>query len=118
MLTEIPDVPPGVIGFEVHGKIRSEDYQDILMPAVNNAAANGEVRIVLVFPTFEGLEGGAFWQDVKVGVENWSAWKRIALVTDVEWMKHGSDWFGWMTPGEVKHFALAERATAITWAAG
>jgi len=25
--------------------------------------------------------------------------------------------FGWMTPGEVKHFRSAERATAIAWAA-
>ena len=30
-------------------------------------------------------------------------------VTDVDWMRHGVDWFGWMTPGEVKHFPLAER---------
>jgi hypothetical protein len=25
--------------------------------------------------------------------------------------------FGWMTPGELKHFPLAERAAAIAWAA-
>jgi hypothetical protein len=42
----------------------------------------------------------------------------MALVTDVDWMRHGTDWFGWMVPGEVKHFALAERAAAIAWAAG
>jgi hypothetical protein len=26
--------------------------------------------------------------------------------------------FGWMTPGEVKHFPLAEWPAAIAWAAG
>jgi hypothetical protein len=118
MLTEIRDLPSGVIGFEVSGKLQSEDYRDVLLPAVRKAAADGEVRIVVVFPTFEGLEGGAFWQDAKLGVEEWGAWKRIALVTDVEWMKHGTDWFGWMTPGEIKHFELSERAEAIAWAAG
>ena len=41
-----------------------------------------------------------------------------ALVTDVDWMRHGVNWFGWMTPGEVKHFPLDERAEAIAWAAG
>jgi hypothetical protein len=117
MLTEIADVPSGVIGFEVSGKIRGEDYQDVLLPALRDAAATGELRIVIVIPEFEGLEGGAFWQDAKAGLENWGAWKRIALVTDVEWMKHGTDWFGWMSPGQVKYFPLAERAEAIAWAA-
>jgi SpoIIAA-like len=41
----------------------------------------------------------------------------IALVTDVEWMMHLSNLFGWMTPGEFKHFPLNERDAAVTWAA-
>jgi hypothetical protein len=53
-----------------------------------------------------------------MGVEHWRAWKRIALVTDIEWMTRGSEWFGWMTPGELKHFPLAERTAAIAWATG
>jgi SpoIIAA-like len=118
MLNELPDLPSGVIGFEVSGKLRTEDYRDILQPALQAAAATGEVRVVIVIPKFEGFSGGALWQDLKMGVEHWRAWKRIALVTDVEWMAHGTDWFGWMTPGEVKHFPLAERPAAIAWAAG
>jgi hypothetical protein len=118
MLKEIPDLPSGVIGFEVSGKLRTEDYRDILLPALQAAAATGDVRIVIVMPKFEGFSGGALWQDLRMGVEHWRAWKRIALVTDVEWMAHGTDWFGWMTPGEVKHFPLTERAAAVAWAAG
>ena len=26
--------------------------------------------------------------------------------------------FGWMTPGEVRHFPLAQRDEAVAWAAG
>jgi hypothetical protein len=118
MLKEIPDVPPGVIGFEVTGKLETGDYRDVMLPALQKAAAAGDVRIVIVMPEWEGVSGGAMWQDLKMGVEHWRKWKRIALVTDVEWMKHGTDWFGWMTPGEVKHFPMAERAAAIAWAAG
>ena len=118
MLTKIGDLPAGVIGFEVAGKLRAEDYRDTLQPELGKAAANGEVRVVIVIPEFEGFSGGALWQDLKSGVEHWRAWKRIALVTDVEWMVHGTEWFGWMTPGEVKHFPLAERSAAIAWASG
>ena len=118
MLNEMPDLPPGVIGFEASGKLRAEDYRDTLLPALQRAAAGGEVRIVIVIPKFEGFSGGAMWQDLKMGVEHWSAWKRIALVTDIEWMVHGTEWFGWMTPGEVRHFPLADRDAAVEWAAG
>jgi hypothetical protein len=117
MLTAIPDLPPEVIGFEVSGKLEADDYRNVLIPAIQGAAAEGEVRIVIVMPKFEGFAGGALWQDLKMGVENWRAWKRMALVTDVDWMRHGTDWFGWMVPGEVKHFPLAEQPAAIAWAA-
>ena len=120
MITELTDLPEGVIGFETSGKLQAEDYRDVLLPAVEQAAAGGSggVRIVIVIPSFEGLTPEAMWEDLKMGVTNMRVWKRIALVTDVEWMRHMTSMFGWMTPGEVKHFPLAERDAAITWAAG
>ena len=73
---------------------------------------------MIVIPEFHGMSGGALWLDLKVGVEHLRAWKRIALVTDIEWMKQMTTLFGWMTPGEVRQFSLAQRDEAIAWAAG
>jgi hypothetical protein len=53
-----------------------------------------------------------------MGVQNLRAWKRTALVTDIDWMSNMIAIFGWMTPGEVKHFPLGERDAAIAWASG
>lgn len=63
------------------------------------------------------MTGGALWEDLKVGVEHLRAWKRIALVTDIEWMRHLTALFGWMTPGEIRVFPLDERAEATAWVA-
>ena len=117
MMQELTDLPAGVIGFEATGKLRAEDYRDVLLPAIERAAS-GDLRIVIVISDFDGLTGGALWQDLKMGIEHMRGWKRIALVTDIEWMIHMTSMFGWMTPGEVEHFALAERDAAIAWAAG
>ena len=57
------------------------------------------------------------WQDLKLGAEHLTNWKRIALVTDIDWMVHLTSLFGWMTPGELKHFLLADREAAIAQAA-
>jgi stage II sporulation SpoAA-like protein len=117
MIKELTDLPTGVIGFETSGKLQAGDYRDVLLPALERAAKSGEVRFVIVIPAFEGMSGGAVWQDLKVGFEHLRAWKRIALVTDVEWMRHMTNLFGWMTPGETKTFSVAERDEAIKWAA-
>lgn len=117
-MKELTDLPAGVIGFEASGKLQAEDYRDVLLPAIERAAAQGDVRCLIVITDFDGLTGGALWQDLTMGVEHLGAWKRIALVTDVEWMRHMTSMFGWMTPGKVKHFTLAERADAVAWLAG
>lgn len=118
MMKELSDLPAGVIGFEASGKIRAEDYRDVVLPALERAAAAGEVRFVIVMRDFDGMSGGAMWQDLKVGIEHLRAWKRIALVTDIAWMRDLTSLFGWMTPGEVKTFLLAQQEEAIGWAAG
>jgi hypothetical protein len=118
VIKELSDLPPGVVGFEATGTLRAEDYRDVVLPALERASASGEVRFVVIIPEFHGMSGGAVWQDLKMGVEHFRAWKRIALVTDIEWMNAMTSLFGWMTPGEVRHFPLAQRDEAIAWAAG
>jgi SpoIIAA-like len=119
VIRELTDLPDGVVGFEGEGKLHADDYKNTLIPAIERLIAEkGAVRAVLVFPQFDGLSAGGTWQDLKMGVEHLTKMKRIALVTDVDWMTHVVHLFGWMTPGEVKTFALAERQAAIDWAAG
>jgi SpoIIAA-like len=117
MIKELSDMPAGVIGFEASGKLGAEDYRGVVLPALERAAAAGEVRFVIVMRDFDGMSGGALWQDLRVGAEHFRAWKRIALVTDIDWMKQMTSLFGWMTPGEVKTFPLAQRDEAVEWAA-
>lgn len=118
MIKQLNDAPPGVIGFEVAGRIEAEDYRDVVLPALERAAQNGEVRFVIIMPEFHGMSAGAVWQDLKIGIEHLRAWKRIAVVTDVDWIHHLTNLFGWMTPGETKTFSLQQRQEAMAWVAG
>jgi len=117
MIKELGGMPPGVIGFEATGTLGGEDYRDVVLPALERAAAGGDVRFVVVIPEFRGMSGGALWQDLKAGVGHLRSWQRIALVTDIEWMSHLTTLSGLMAPGEIRHFPLAQRAEAIAWAA-
>lgn len=118
MIEELQDLPAGVVGFQASGKIAATDYRDVVLPALERAFAEGEVRFVIVMTNFEGMTGGALWQDLKVGFEHLRGWKRIAVVTDIEWVHHLTGLFGWMTPGETRTFPLKQRDEAISWVAG
>ena len=119
MLQPIAALPEGVLGFEASGEIQPSDYRDTLMPAVRDVWERGdEIRIVLVFERWSGMSSGAVWEDLKVGMKHLTKWKRIALVTDLDWMITVTSLFGWMTPGELKRFPVAERDRAIAWVAG
>ena len=118
MITQLDGLPSGVIGFEATGKIAAEDYRDVVLPTLQQAMKTGDVRFVIVIPDFDGISGGALWQDLKMGVEHLRGWKRIAVVTDIAWLTQLTDLFGWMTPGETKTFPLAQRDQAIEWVSG
>lgn len=112
MIEVLDDMPAGVIGFEASGTLEADDCRTVILPALVQAAEGGEVRFLIIMRDFQRMTGGALWEDLKVGVEHLKAWKRIALVTDIEWMRHLAALFGWMTPGETRVFPLDERAEA------
>ena len=118
MIKQLDDLPEGVVGFQASGKLSATDYRDVVFPVLERAFKSGEVRFLIVITDFGGMSGGALWQDLKVGVEHLRGWKRVALVTDIDWMTHATHLFGWMTPGETKTFPLDQREEAIAWVAG
>ena len=116
MIRVLDDLPDGVLGFEATGRLTADDYTEVLAPAIEAASAAGKMRILLDFSAnFDGLEAGAIWQDLKIGVRDWRAWERIALVTDHAWMRDGLHLFAWAVPGEAKAFPADDRAEAIRW---
>lgn len=55
------------------------------------------------------------WEDLKVGVEYWRRWERIAIVTDVTWIGQVMAVFRFLMPGQVRVFPLGEKAAAVSW---
>jgi hypothetical protein len=84
------DMPAGTVGLRAWGKLSRAAYRDVLEPTLGEAVESGELRLLFVLTDFEGLEPGAWIEDVKTGLEvlvrHHSAWKRFALLTDVEWV--------------------------------
>ena len=118
MITVIPDMPPGTVGFEATGRVSREDYADVLVPAVEAAAAGGPVRLLYVLgDDFESYSPGAMWSDTRLWAGNVGAWERIAVATDVDWVENALHAFAWMVPGKVRVFDDDEVDEAKAWLA-
>ena len=122
MIERIDEMPVGTIGLRASGKLSRDDYRQVLEPALQEAIDAGELRLLFVLTDFDGLEPAAVPEDVKTGLSAWlghhSAWKRFALVTDVEWVAKAMQMFAWMTPGEVMIYELDRLEDARAWVAG
>jgi len=122
MIERIEDMPAGTVGLRAQGKLTKRDYREVLEPALSEAVESGELRLLFVLTDFGGLEPGAWIEDVKTGLRVWmrdhSAWRRFALVTDVEWVAKAMQMFTWLTPGEVMIGDLDSLQEATSWVAG
>jgi len=56
---------------------------------------------------FEHYELKAMLDDTKIGLKHFNAWEKMAVVTDINWIKNGVNVFGFMIPGEIQVFNIS-----------
>jgi hypothetical protein len=92
MIEVLPDMPEGVTGIRVSGRLRGDELREF-KPAMEELLKTGEIRIVEVIASdYEGFGPGGLVEDLKLGfgtvLPHHSAFKRIAIVSDKEWVAH------------------------------
>ncbi len=117
MIEIIPHLPDDVVGFRATGKVTGLDYESVLVPLVEERLQR-HPKIKLLYhlgPEFSGFEAEAMWDDAKVGLQHFTAWQKIALVSDVGWIRGVMKIFGFAMPGHVRIFSNAELDSAREW---
>ena len=117
MIELLKDFPANVVALSAAGQVTKADYEKIVIPAVERALAQHEkVRLYYqIGPDFAGVDPGAMWADTKLGMGHFLRWERIAVVTDVEWIRLSVAAFGFLMPAQVNVYSTAEAAAAQKW---
>ena len=120
MIRLLGHMPAGVLGLEAVDDVEKEDYENVILPAIDAAIAeHGKVRLVYVLgPEFDEYEGEAVWEDLKLGARHPASFERIAIVTDARWAAPAIKIFSVLWPGQARAFPLSELDAAKQWAAG
>jgi hypothetical protein len=119
MLQTISDLPGHVVGITASGNVTKEDYENVLVPAIDLLAKRTkELNFLLVLETpVKNFTLGAWWEDAKLGLKHFTQWNKVAIVTAEKGVEKFSDMFGKVVPGEFKGFATHELETAKAWVA-
>jgi hypothetical protein len=117
MIEALKGFPAKVLAFACKGHVTKRDYETVLIPAVEEALKQkGKVRLYYqIDPEFSAIDAGAMWDDFKVGMEHLLRWERIAVVTDVDWIRHTFRVFSFVIPGAAKIFRADEAEKARQW---
>ena len=119
MMEMIRGLPDGVLGFSAKGTVTAHDYESVIIPAVEaRFARQQKVRFLYhLGPEFTGFEVAAMWDDAKLGIKHFTGWEKMAVVTDVAWIRVAIEAFGLALPGRVRVFHESELAEAKRWVA-
>lgn len=113
-------LPDNVVGISVRGVITAKDYSETITPLIEGKLKGGG-KIGFLYhigPEFEAFTPGAAWSDARVGLMNLTGFSRIAVVSDLPWIRHGMRIFAPLVPAEVHVFPEADLDAAKSWVAG
>jgi hypothetical protein len=117
MIELLRGFPDNVVAIKCHGEVTRQDYDTVLVPAVEKAlTSHGKIRLLYeAGPEFRGVDAGAAWEDFKVGIEHFSRWERMAVITDLAWISLGTRLFSIFLPGTIRVYPMADAAKARLW---
>ena len=120
VLQLIEGLPDSVVGVRAVGDVEDDDYEDVLVPAIDGCRRrHDKVRLLYVLgPDFTGFEADAMWEDAKLGARTFTSYERIAVVTDAAWLGRSARAMSWLMPGEVRAFHLDALDDATAWITG
>ena len=110
-------MPDNILTVTAHGMVTAQDYENVLLPAVEEALKRYK-KIRVLFRTgedFSGYTAGAMWDDAKLGVQHLTAFEKIAVVSDVPWLVQATTLFRLLIPCPVKLFGGDRLSDAEAW---
>jgi hypothetical protein len=119
VLHRINGLPDHVLGFRAEGRVTGEDYREVLEPALDDALTR-HPQIDFLYhlgPDFTRFTTTALWDDARLGLHHLKDFRRVAVVTDVDWIGIAVRGADALTSAELRAFANTELGAAQDWLA-
>lgn len=117
MIEHLTDFPGDVVAVRFSGEASRADYEDVFIPAVDAALTKGD-KVALYYetaPDFTGYSLGAMGEDAVLGLRHYFQFSRVAIVSDVGWIRNAVTAFRLLCPCPVRLFDVKDASSARLW---
>ena len=113
MLELIEGLPKNVIGIAASGRVTMQDCHDVLMPAIKKSLKWHD-KIRLYYELNSRFPGSA-WDDLDLGLEHASSCERVAIVTDIGWVRLTVKAVRFLIPAKIRVFSTDQAEEGRAW---
>jgi hypothetical protein len=113
MIELIEGLPKNVVGISVTGRVTERECREILTPAVAKSLRWRDT--IRLYYELGSRFPGSGWDDLELGFEHAARCERIAIVTDIAWVRLTVKAIRFLIPGEIRVFATIETEEARAW---
>jgi hypothetical protein len=113
MIEIIKGLPRKVVGIAVTGRVTMQDCRDVLIPTMEKRLKRHD-KIRLYYELNSRFPGAA-WDDLDLGIEHASRCERVAIVTDIGWVRLTVKALRFLIPGEIRVFATIQAPEGRAW---
>ena len=117
MIELIDNLPENILAIRATGLVTSDDYQNIVTPAVKTRrAAHDTLRLLFhIPPAFRKFTTTALWDDAHIGLHRLHGFERVAIVTDIDWLQTLANGIQPLESAEIRVFAQSGFDEARDW---
>jgi hypothetical protein len=113
MLELIEGLPRNVVGIVAKGRVTMRDCRDVLVPAIRKSRKR-HAKIRLYYELNSRFPGAA-WDDLDLGLEHASCCERVAIVTDIGWVRLTVKAVRFLIPSDIRVFAGVQAEEGLAW---
>lgn len=113
----LDDLPRDVVGIRARGVITAQDYEQTLVPLVDEKLKiHDHLKLLFVLDdAFESCSEAAAWDDMRFGFGHFGDFSKIAIVSDLGWIRHGAKLFGPLIGAQIHIFDVKDLEAARSW---
>jgi hypothetical protein len=113
MLELIEGLPGNVVGIAVSGRLTMQDCQDVLVPAMQKSIKRHDK--IRLYYELNSRFPGASWDELDLGLEHALRCERVAIVTDIGWVRLTVKALRFLIPSEIRVFTTVQADEGRAW---
>ncbi len=112
MIRVIDGLPDNVVGIVAKGRVTTADCDRILKPVMQTSLKHDRMRL---YYEIGSRLPAAKWDDLRLGVDQLPHWERVAVVTDVGWVRHTVKALRFLIGSEIRVYTTSQAGDGLAW---